>query len=93
MSGYLQRYTTDSVVKFPAWVETVSNLSHFLVVINSSSNFYIYAFKHPNILRDLSPCFQGGDLGAVGTDSAPTHLSILDETKRLTTTQLDDDHV
>ena len=38
------------IMKWPDWVEIMSNLSHVLTVVNSSVNFYIYLVKHPNIL-------------------------------------------
>ena len=31
---------------WPVWIESLTNISHFLTTLNSSANFYIYCFKH-----------------------------------------------
>ena len=34
-----------------AWVESVTNISHFSVTLNSSVNFFIYCFTHYRVLN------------------------------------------
>ena len=36
----------DKDIEWPMWVESVTQLSHFLIVLNSSVNFYIYWVTH-----------------------------------------------
>jgi hypothetical protein len=35
---------------WPPWVESVTHISHFLTTLNSSVNFYVYCFKHFNVI-------------------------------------------
>jgi len=35
---------------WPTWVEAVTHISHFLTTFNSSVNFYVYCFKHFNVI-------------------------------------------
>ena len=44
------RVTTNELV-WSTWVESVTNLSNFLVVLNSSVNFFIYCVTHKRLLR------------------------------------------
>ena len=44
------RVTTDELI-WSTWVESVTNLSNFLVVLNSSVNFFIYCLTHKRLLR------------------------------------------
>ena len=43
------RVTTNELV-WSTWVESVTNLSNFLVVLNSSVNFFIYCLTHKRLL-------------------------------------------
>ena len=36
-------------IPWPEWIETVTTISHFLILVNSSVNYYIYAFTHNKI--------------------------------------------
>ena len=36
----------ENDVKWPLWIESVTQISHFLTVLNSSVNFYIYFGTH-----------------------------------------------
>ena len=38
---------------WPAWIERVSNISHLLITLNASVNFYIYYAKH---MKSVSKC-------------------------------------
>ena len=40
---------SDNSIEWPAWVENVTNVSHFVTVLNSSVNFYIYYLTHQGI--------------------------------------------
>ena len=38
-----QLYRNDkSIIYWPPWIDSTSNISHFLITLNSSANFYIY---------------------------------------------------
>jgi hypothetical protein len=41
----------------PYWVDWFMHLSHFVLVFNSSVNFYIYCLTHLNILQKTRKCF------------------------------------
>ena len=43
--------------KQPYWVDWFMHLSHFVLVFNSSVNFYIYCLTHLNILEKIRKCF------------------------------------
>jgi len=49
----IQRLKSDvqsnDQIEWPAWVQYITNISHFLTVFNSSINFYIYYFNHQGI--------------------------------------------
>ena len=36
-------------IHWPEWIETVTAISHFLILLNSSVNYYIYVFTHNKI--------------------------------------------
>ena len=36
-------------IPWPEWIQTVTTISHFLILVNSSVNYYIYAFTHNKI--------------------------------------------
>ena len=36
----------DENVNWPLWIQSVSQISHFLTVLNSSVNFYVYLMTH-----------------------------------------------
>ena len=36
----------DEDIEWPTWVESITQISHFLIVLNSSVNFYIYWLTH-----------------------------------------------
>lgn len=40
---------SGNVIAWPTWVENVTNVSHFITVLNSSVNFYIYYLTHQGI--------------------------------------------
>ena len=43
----LQRlHTEEECIHWPPWVESITQISHFLTVLNSSVNFYIYRATH-----------------------------------------------
>ena len=45
-----QRKLSDmEEIHWPEWIETVTTISHFLILLNSSVNYYIYAFTHNKI--------------------------------------------
>ena len=44
-------------IEWPSWVEYITNISHFLIVFNSSINFYIYYFNHNGI--PVCMCLRG----------------------------------
>ena len=44
----LARLAREDKREWPPWVESVTHISHFLMVVNSSVNFYIYCIKHFN---------------------------------------------
>ena len=42
-----QRKLSDmEEIHWPKWIQTVTTISHFLILLNSSVNYYIYAFTH-----------------------------------------------
>lgn len=45
----LYRLTLKSKLSWPLWVECITHVSHFVVTLNSSVNFYIYCVKHFNL--------------------------------------------
>ena len=47
----LARLAREDKREWPPWVESVTHISHFLMVFNSSVNFYIYCFKHFSFWR------------------------------------------
>ena len=40
---------SGNVIAWPTWVENVTNISHFITVLNSSVNFYIYYLTHQGL--------------------------------------------
>ncbi len=77
----LARLAREDKRAWPPWVESVTHVSHFLMTVNSSVNFYIYYFKHHagGRLRWLLPCccfciccgsHDGGAGGAGGSGAA-----------------------
>ena len=51
----VQRLDTDNEkLEWPFWIDTITQISHFLMVLNSSTNFYIYWITHTSI--PLSIC-------------------------------------
>ena len=46
-------YTEDDCIKWPFWVESITQISHFLTVLSSSVNFYIYCVTHYGIPSNL----------------------------------------
>ena len=54
----LARLAREDKTAWPPWVESVTHVSHFLMTVNCSVNFYIYCFKHyaGGRLRWLLPC-------------------------------------
>ncbi len=42
----LSRLAREDKRAWPPWVESVTHISHFLMTVNSSVNFYIYCVKH-----------------------------------------------
>ena len=46
--------TEDESMPWPLWVEYTTEISHFLTVLNSSVNFYIYYITHYGIPTSLS---------------------------------------
>ena len=51
-------------VPWPDWIETITTVSHFLIVLNSSVNYYIYTFTHYKIpqLNRWNPKAQNSDI-------------------------------
>ena len=46
----IQRIPSDlEEIPWPEWIQTVTTISHFLILLNSSVNYYIYAFTHNKI--------------------------------------------
>lgn len=83
----LARLAWDDKREWPPWIESVTHISHFLMVLNSSVNFYIYCGKHKSVLtgccsespgsrNDLSLALSGGNNHT--TDRSPM---LLKETK------------
>ena len=46
----LFRLAMDDKRSWPPWVECVTHIAHFLMTLNSSTNFYIYCGKHFNFI-------------------------------------------
>ncbi len=46
----LARLANEDKRAWPPWVESVTHISHFLMTLNSSTNFYIYCAKHYNVM-------------------------------------------
>lgn len=66
----LARLATEDKRAWPAWVESVTHISHFLMTVNSSVNFYVYCVKHYKL---LSKCCDdsisgSGSLNLIHTD-------------------------
>ena len=40
---------------WPEWIQTVTTISHFLMLLNSSVNYYIYAYTHNKIPKNWFP--------------------------------------
>ena len=51
----LQRLKLDEQksIEWPEWVSSMIQVNHFLVVFNSSVNFYVYYFTHYGMSRKL----------------------------------------
>ena len=48
----IQRIQSDEDdIPWPKWIETITTISHVLIILNSSVNYYIYAFTHNKIPR------------------------------------------
>ena len=48
----IQRIQCDEDdIPWPNWIETITTISHFLIILNSSVNYYIYAFTHNKVPR------------------------------------------
>ena len=43
----------DAKRAWPPWVESVTHISHFLMTLNSSVNFYVYCAKHRGVVSRL----------------------------------------
>ena len=41
----------------PHWVTIFMHLSHFVLVFNSSVNFYVYCLTHLDIIKNMKQCF------------------------------------
>ena len=41
----------------PYWVTIFMHLSHFVLVFNSSVNFYVYCLTHLDIVKNIKRCF------------------------------------
>ena len=39
-------YHENGKIEWPMWIESITSISHFLIVLNSSVNFYIYSATH-----------------------------------------------
>lgn len=50
--------TEEENYQWPFWIDTISKISHFLTVFNSSTNFYIYWITHNGIPSSISCLFQ-----------------------------------
>ena len=46
----LWRLAMDDKRSWPPWVEGATHIAHFLMTLNSSTNFYIYCGKHFNCI-------------------------------------------
>ena len=42
----------------PYWVTVFMHLSHFVLVFNSSVNFYVYCLTHLDIFKNMKQCFR-----------------------------------
>ena len=49
-------YCSDNNIAWPTWVDYLTNISHFLVILNGSVNFYIYYLTH----KGLPSCICSG---------------------------------
>ena len=46
----IQRIQSDmEEIPWPDWIENVTTVSHFLILLNSSVNYYIYELTHKKI--------------------------------------------
>ena len=50
----LGRLAMDDKRSWPPWVECVTHIAHFLMTLNSSTNFYIYCGKHFNVIPKVT---------------------------------------
>ena len=50
----LGRLAMDDKRSWPPWVECVTHIAHFLMTLNSSTNFYIYCGKHFNVIPKVN---------------------------------------
>ena len=41
----------------PPWVDAFMHISHFVIVFNSSVNFYIYCLTHLNVVEKIRRCY------------------------------------
>ena len=46
-------YSEDGNIEWPFWVDSITQISHFLTVFNSSVNFYIYCITHYGIPSNI----------------------------------------
>ena len=50
----VQRFTTEEEnLRWPFWIDTITKISHFLAVLNSSTNFYIYWITHNGVPSNI----------------------------------------
>ena len=50
----LQETTKSENIAWPLWVQYITEISHFLTVLNSSVNFYIYYITHYGVPISVS---------------------------------------
>ena len=61
----------DGNVEWPPWVESMTGISHFLTVLNSSVNFYIYCATHYGLPTNMCLKPRSTELELSRTSRAP----------------------
>ena len=82
----LARLAREDKREWPPWVESVTHISHFLMVVNSSVNFYIYCFKH------FSFWSRGADGGGSGGGGGSTRRGGVHRSDTMSLTQIDNNY-
>ena len=68
-------YYGDNDIDWPEWIQSITQISHFLIVLNSSVNFYIYYVTHYNMPHAIRRSLQNFSY----SNRHPTEMEMVQE--------------